>query len=497
LSIADPRTIMIPKPTTSARHPGSAQEPPKGETMHTRSTWRRRIGSVAVGTLLFGSVVGISPAAANHSGDITWTVPTADQTVGVPFDATVVVQQRDSTDIKCVKLSVSAGTAEVNLRSSTPSWSVSPLSGTEITASSATAIGAKPASLTIVIGVVASVAAPVELKAVIYSNETCTVGVHGSTAGASQDTKVSDAITIVAAGGGGFVPALCADSTLWLMRTATLSNATDGCLVESLSSVRADQGPITFTRKISKTGNAGPFVIYLTPDDASNACMSITAPAATRDPATGTWTTTASYLTDGTVDVTVSIPASCGTEAAGPELVSFVMGLIGSPAKKERFFVNLDVTAAPNDGDDGDDGDERHGGGGGGGGGGGAMSMSCSPEPQVNVTVTCTIVNGPTDFDIIWEASYNPVFATGVVTLDGSGNGSFSFLVPAAAMGSMVGVQLVAHTGVMPIGMVTTAVPVIIRAGEGSSPLAPMSLLLMVGGLLTVVGVGRRLVTQG
>jgi hypothetical protein len=466
--------------------------------MHTRSTWRRRIGSVAVGTLLFGSVVGISPAAANHNGDITWTVPTADQTVGVPFDATVVVQQRDSTDIKCVELSVSPGTAEVNLRSSTPSWSVSPLSGTEITASSATAIGAKPASLTIVIGVVASVAAPVELKAVIYRDEDCTKGVHTeNNAGSSSDTKVSDSITIVAAGGGGFVPALCADPTLWLMRTATLSNATDGCLVESLSSVRADQGPITFTRKISKTGNAGPFVIYLTPDDASNACMSITAPVATRDPATGTWTTTASHLTDGTVDVTVSIPASCGTEAAGPELVSFVMGLIGSPAKKERFFVNLDVLAA----DDDDDDDQDSGTGGGGGGGGGTapatMSMSCSPEPQVNVTVTCTIVNGPTDFDIIWEASYNPVFATGVVTLDGSGNGSFSFLVPAAAMGSTVGVQLVGHTAVMAIGPVTTAVPVIIRAGEGSSPLAPMSLLLMVGGLLTVVGVGRRLVTQG
>jgi hypothetical protein len=128
------------------------------------------------------------------------------------------------------------------------------------------------------------------------------------------------------------------------------------------------------------------------------------------------------------------------------------------------------------------------------------MSMSCSPEPQVNVTVTCTIVNGPVvdgGFDIIWEASYNPVFATGVVTLDGSGNGTFSFVIPAAAMGSMVGVQLVAHTGVMPLGMVTAIVPVSVPAGEGPSPLVPTSVLLASGLLLAGAGLRRRFALQG
>jgi hypothetical protein len=127
------------------------------------------------------------------------------------------------------------------------------------------------------------------------------------------------------------------------------------------------------------------------------------------------------------------------------------------------------------------------------------MSMSCSPEPQVNVTVTCNIINGASNFDIIWEASYNPVFASGVVTLDGDGTGSFSFVVPREALGSVVGVQLVAHTNVVAIGPVSTIaaiVPTSIPAGEGPSPLSPASLLLAFGALLAVLGFGRRTVSQ-
>jgi hypothetical protein len=112
------------------------------------------------------------------------------------------------------------------------------------------------------------------------------------------------------------------------------------------------------------------------------------------------------------------------------------------------------------------------------------MSFSCAPVPQVGVTVTCTVVDGPTDFDILWRASYNPVFASGVVTLDGAGAGSFSFVVPREALGLPVGVELVDHTAVMVIGSTTASVPTSVPAGGGPAPLHPVAPLLLLGAVL-------------
>ena len=120
------------------------------------------------------------------------------------------------------------------------------------------------------------------------------------------------------------------------------------------------------------------------------------------------------------------------------------------------------------------------------------MSVSCSPAPQVNVTLTCTMDGGSPGSDIVWEASYNPVFSTGVLTLDGSGAGSFSFRIPSETMGSMVGMQLVGHTGVIPLGMVSTVVPTAVSAGGGSSPIVRTNLLGAVIALLAGIGARRR-----
>jgi MYXO-CTERM domain-containing protein len=79
------------------------------------------------------------------------------------------------------------------------------------------------------------------------------------------------------------------------------------------------------------------------------------------------------------------------------------------------------------------------------------------------------------------------VFAEVGVTLDASGAGTFSFNVPAAALGEELTVELVAWTAPMSLGTVGGPMPSSVPSGEG--PVPAWSLVLAV---LTTFGVLRR-----
>ena len=115
-------------------------------------------------------------------------------------------------------------------------------------------------------------------------------------------------------------------------------------------------------------------------------------------------------------------------------------------------------------------------------------SVSCVPSPAVaGASVTCTVTGGNANIDILWRAAYNPVFAEVGVTLDASGTGTFSFTVPAAALGEELTVELVDWTAPVSLGTVGGPVPSSVPSGEG--PVPAWSLVLAV---LTTLGVLRR-----
>jgi hypothetical protein len=127
-----------------------------------------------------------------------------------------------------------------------------------------------------------------------------------------------------------------------------------------------------------------------------------------------------------------------------------------------------------------------------GGAGGGTESVppsvGCSPAPAAGATVTCTVTGGQPGIDILWRASYSPVFAEGGVTPGADGTGTFSFVVPAAARGQEVMVELVEWTAPAPIGVVGggVLVPTSVPAGEGrGGPAGPLAVAV---GLALVAG---------
>ena len=115
-------------------------------------------------------------------------------------------------------------------------------------------------------------------------------------------------------------------------------------------------------------------------------------------------------------------------------------------------------------------------------------SVSCAPLPAVvGATITCTVTGGNAGIDILWRAAYNPVIAETGVTLDASGSGTFSFTVPAAALGEELTVELVEWTAPLSLGTVGGPVPTSVPSGEG--PVPAWSLVLAV---LIALGLLRR-----
>jgi len=124
-------------------------------------------------------------------------------------------------------------------------------------------------------------------------------------------------------------------------------------------------------------------------------------------------------------------------------------------------------------------------------------TLACTPTPAAaGQTVTCTITGGPGGGEILWRAAYNPPFAGAGVTLDAGGTGTFSFTVPAAALGQELTVELVEWLAPASLGAVGGPVPGSVPAGEG--PTVPVGLLALA--LLAAAGAvvaARRQVVTG
>ena len=114
------------------------------------------------------------------------------------------------------------------------------------------------------------------------------------------------------------------------------------------------------------------------------------------------------------------------------------------------------------------------------------IAVNCDVAvPQVGVTVTCTVSGGDPEVEILWRAAYNPVFAGEGVTLDASGSGEFSFMVPASALGQELTVELVEWTAPVSLGVVGGPVPSSVPSGGGPVPVWTLLLAALAGiGLL-------------
>jgi hypothetical protein len=111
-----------------------------------------------------------------------------------------------------------------------------------------------------------------------------------------------------------------------------------------------------------------------------------------------------------------------------------------------------------------------------------SVAMSCEGTRAVGSEVTCTVSGGDAGIDILWQAAYNPVFASAGVTLDADGNGTFSFAVPPAALGQELTVELVAWLSPASLGVVGGPVPASVPAGGGPVPVWPFVMLTLAGG---------------
>jgi hypothetical protein len=130
-----------------------------------------------------------------------------------------------------------------------------------------------------------------------------------------------------------------------------------------------------------------------------------------------------------------------------------------------------------------------------GGTSGSTLTVTCDGQLVVGGTITCTVRGGGAAVDVLWRAAYNPAFAGAGVTLGQDGSGTFSFVVPAAALGETLTVELVEWTQPIVLGVVGGPVPASVPAGEGSVPFGAVLFVLL--GAAGVLVAGRRLVTAG
>jgi hypothetical protein len=113
------------------------------------------------------------------------------------------------------------------------------------------------------------------------------------------------------------------------------------------------------------------------------------------------------------------------------------------------------------------------------------VMVACAPvPPSVGATIACTITGGDPGIDVLWRAAAGSVFAGAGVTLDAAGSGQFSFVVPAAALGQELTVELVEWLTPLSLGVVGGPVPGSVPAGEGLVPVWPIVLAALAGVVL-------------
>jgi hypothetical protein len=116
-----------------------------------------------------------------------------------------------------------------------------------------------------------------------------------------------------------------------------------------------------------------------------------------------------------------------------------------------------------------------------------SLSIDCGPlVPRVGAVVTCRVSQGVPSVEILWRAAYNPAFAGEGMTLDEDGAGSFSFIVPAAAVGQVLTVELVDWAAPQSIGVVGGPVPSSVPSGGGPVSVWSLVMLALVGALVVV-----------
>jgi hypothetical protein len=115
--------------------------------------------------------------------------------------------------------------------------------------------------------------------------------------------------------------------------------------------------------------------------------------------------------------------------------------------------------------------------------GGSSLAVSCEGARAAGGEVTCTVSGGDPGIDILWRAAYNPVIAEQGVTLDANGSGVFSFVVPAAAVGEVITVELVEWLAPVSLGTADGPTPASVPTGSGPVPVWPVLLLALAGGL--------------
>ena len=129
-----------------------------------------------------------------------------------------------------------------------------------------------------------------------------------------------------------------------------------------------------------------------------------------------------------------------------------------------------------------------------------SIAVACTPATiTVGTEVTCTITGGDPGIDILWRAAFNPTIASDGVTLDANGTGTFTFTVPASAVGRELTVELVEWTAPVSLGVAGGPLPSGVPAGQGPAPAdAPLALAGLLGlvGLLAVAGLGGLIVAR-
>jgi len=124
------------------------------------------------------------------------------------------------------------------------------------------------------------------------------------------------------------------------------------------------------------------------------------------------------------------------------------------------------------------------------------LRLSPSSNLAIGSTAEILVEGGPADFEVLWRASYNPVFAVGVAKFDADGRATISFVVPRAAYGRPILLEFVDWTEPMMVGIAVgrdgNLRPVRINAGGGPVPLIPLPMGLLIVLLAGFIGVIER-----